>query len=105
MANLTIDSIMVPQAHTQDWTINGASEGQRDQTTCPEGGSGTQEDAAAKEALEVLDLRGAWRVKHRVVGEENSTTCPYSHPSNFSLCQGNHSKSSFLWLLAGVEYV
>lgn len=58
-------------------------------------GSGIQEDAAAKEALEVLDLRGSWRVKHRVVGEEKFTTCPYSRPSNFSLCQGNHSESSF----------
>lgn len=72
----------------------------------PKEGSGIQEDAAAKEVLEVLGLRGAWRVKHRVVGEDNSTTCPYSHPSNFSSCQGNHSKSSFfLWLLAGIKYV
>lgn len=58
-------------------------------------GSGIQEDAAAKEALEVLGLKGTWRVKHMVVGEDNSTTYPYSHPSNFSLCQANHSKSSF----------
>lgn len=57
-------------------------------------GSGVKEDAAAKETLEMSDLRAVWRAKHRVVGEDRSTTFPYSHPSNFDLRQGNHNYSS-----------
>lgn len=44
-------------------------------------------ESATKKALVVSDLRGAWREKQRAVREDDSTTCPYSHPANFSLCQ------------------
>lgn len=76
---------MVSQAHAQNWMEQVKGREARPQVLKEE--SGIQEDAAAKEVLEVWGLKGTWRIKHRVVGEDNSTTFPYSYPSNISLCQ------------------